>query len=239
MDQKTAERLMQKSTLPKHITEILNRIEALGYAAYMVGGAVRNRLLGLAVTDYDISAGIPFDALCKLFAWETAWENSFFGSVHLKDGTDITLFRRECGYSDFRHPDHITFGCAPEEDLLRRDFTVNAVAYSPCRGFVDVCGGLSDIEARICRTVGDPDLRFGEDPLRILRAVRFCRTCGLTPEPLTLCAAVRCMRLLGKLKADALKKEMSQLEKSGSLHKIDAFTEIIDYCFEITGNSSL
>ncbi len=163
--------------IPKDISELLNKLEDSGYEAYIVGGAVRDAIMNRPCHDYDITTSAAPEVTKQIFSQlKTVDTGIKHGTVTVLTGAnavEITVFRCEGSYSDGRHPDIITFTDDVTEDLKRRDFTVNAIAYSEKRGFVDPFGGISDIENKIIRCVGDPEKRFTEDKLRLLRAVRF------------------------------------------------------------------
>lgn len=163
--------------LPEDAARALEKLESAGWESYAVGGCVRDSLLGIEPHDWDLCTAAPPEAMKKVFAGERVIE------IGLKHGTltllapsgplEITTFRTESGYSDCRHPDRVSFVRDIHADLARRDFTVNAMAYSPVRGLRDDFGGREDLRNGVLRCVGDPGERFREDALRILRALRF------------------------------------------------------------------
>ncbi len=163
--------------IPDDISELLKRLEYSGHEAYIVGGAVRDGIMGRECNDYDITTSADPYQIKQVFSHMRTVDTGIkHGTVTVLTGShsvEVTVFRCEGSYSDGRHPDSVTFSKSIKEDLQRRDFTINAIAYSPQRGFVDLYGGICDIEKRIVRCVGDPEKRFAEDKLRILRAVRF------------------------------------------------------------------
>ena len=176
--------------LPEYIQNCIDLLENAGFAAYAVGGCVRDACLGLTPHDYDLcTSALPeqTEAVFRDYRLVLAGEKHGTVTVITEDGpVEITTFRTEGGYRDNRHPDWVKFLPEIEGDLARRDFTVNAMAYSPKRGFADPFGGRADLENHILRAVGDPASRFREDSLRILRGVRFAARFGLTPEENTL-----------------------------------------------------
>lgn len=176
--------------LPQYVENCIDILEKAGYAAYAVGGCVRDSALGLVPQDYDLcTAALPetIKALFSSFRLVLAGEKHGTVGVITDEGVvEITTFRTEGGYRDSRHPDWVRFVPDIEADLARRDFTVNAMAYSPSRGLSDPFGGMQDLHNRILRAVGDPAVRFTEDALRILRGVRFSLRYRLTPEQRTL-----------------------------------------------------
>jgi tRNA nucleotidyltransferase/poly(A) polymerase len=173
--------------------DVLHRLWEHGHAAYLVGGTVRDGLLDRATDNSDLSTDAVPERVLELFPNGT-YQNRF-GTV-LVDGAEITTFRQDHRYGDHRRPDEVTFTDDPVADLARRDFTVNAIAWGRRdphdeAGFLDPIGGREDLDARILRAVGDPDERFGEDALRLLRAARLAPQVGLTIEPDTLAAMAR------------------------------------------------
>lgn len=179
-------------TLPDYVLECINALEGAGFAAYAVGGCVRDCCLGLIPHDYDLCTNAAPEQIKSVFAGRRlVLAGEKHGTVSVTAGkalVEITTFRAEGGYTDNRHPGWVSFVPTVEEDLARRDFTVNAMAYSPTRGFIDPYGGRQDLENHVLRAVGDPAARFQEDALRILRGVRFAVRFGLTPEAATMAA---------------------------------------------------
>jgi putative nucleotidyltransferase with HDIG domain len=166
---------------------VLDRLWSAGHAGFLVGGGVRDALLGRGADDWDIATDATPERLLELFP-EGRYENRF-GTV-LVDDVQVTTFRRDHQYPDHRRPESVTFTDSLEEDLARRDFTVNAIAWGrsagqSAPGIADPTGGLTDLEARVLRAVGDPDRRFEEDALRLLRAARLAAQVGLRIEPAT------------------------------------------------------
>ena len=173
--------------LPKPVLQCIQALEDRGFAAYAVGGCVRDACLGLVPQDYDLcTAALPEETEavfrdCRLVL--AGKKHGTIGVVTESGVIEITTFRKEGTYRDNRHPDWVCFVPQIEEDLARRDFTVNAMAYSPIRGYADPFGGREDLQKGILRAVGDPVRRFEEDSLRILRGVRFAVRYGLTVDP--------------------------------------------------------
>ncbi len=168
--------------LPRGVQKALTALEQAGYPAYVVGGAVRDHLRGVTPHDFDLCTAATPEETRQVFAQERVAETGLkHGTVTvLLDGAplEITSFRVEGRYSDGRHPDQVRFVRDLESDLARRDFTVNAIAFSPTRGLQDPFGGQADIQARRLRAVGDPEHRFSEDALRILRGLRLMAETG-------------------------------------------------------------
>ena len=175
--------------LPEYVTECIDALESAGFAAYAVGGCVRDACLGLTPQDYDLcTAALPEQTEAVFSHRKLVLTGKKHGTVGIITGggvVEITTYRTEGSYQDNRHPDWVEFVTAVEEDLSRRDFTVNAMAYSPIRGFADPFGGREDLKNGILRAVGDPELRFREDSLRILRGIRFAARFRLTPDAAT------------------------------------------------------
>ncbi len=170
--------------LPEYVQRILQTLEDAGFAAYLAGGCVRDSLLGLVPHDYDMTTNAAPSAMAELFGVGCDCSAAAFGTV-IVEGVEITTFRKEGTYTDARHPETVTFTDSLEEDLARRDFTCNAMAFSPKTGLIDPFGGQEDLQKGILRCVGVPQKRFREDALRILRGLRFLAKFGFTADPLT------------------------------------------------------
>ena len=173
--------------LPPSVQYCIRLLEDAGFTAYAVGGCVRDALLGLTPHDYDLCTNALAADICTVFREHTlvrsGEKHGTIGVVIEKEVIEITTFRAEGDYSDSRHPDWVRFVGDIQDDLARRDFTVNAMAYSPRDGIIDPWGGRQDLQAKVLRTVGDPETRFREDALRILRGIRFAVRYGLQTEP--------------------------------------------------------
>ena len=176
--------------LPAQVLFCMEKLKSAGFSVYAVGGCVRDSLLGLTPHDYDLCTNATPEQLQEVFRELplvlNGTKHGTVGVIIDHQNYEITTFRTEGGYTDSRHPDWVRFVDEIEEDLARRDFTVNAMAYSPERGYVDPWGGAADLKNHILRTVGNPEQRFREDALRILRGVRFAIRFGLEPEAQTL-----------------------------------------------------
>ena len=201
--------------LPEQVLTCIHTLEEAGYAAYCVGGCVRDSLLGLTPHDYDLCTNATPDQIAALFSHHTlvrsGEKHGTIGVVFEKNVYEITTFRTEGGYQDSRHPDWVRFVPTVQEDLSRRDFTVNAMAYNPKEGLVDPFGGQDDLQNKILRAVGEPSLRFTEDALRILRGVRFALRFHLTAEPKTQEAMFRLTPLMDKLARERVFDELCKL----------------------------
>lgn len=175
---------------------IVRRLVAAGHQAYFVGGCVRDLLLGREPTDYDVSTDATPDEVMRLFANTVAVGAQFGVVLVAEDSTqvEVATFRADGRYTDGRHPDEVRFARQPEEDVRRRDFTVNGLLFDPLKNeCLDFVGGREDIRRGVIRTIGEPKERLGEDKLRMLRAVRFAARFGYTIEPDTF-AAIRELR---------------------------------------------
>ena len=201
--------------LPKPVMQCMTLLENAGFACYCVGGCVRDWLLGLTPHDYDLCTAATPDQIKAIFAdRQLVLAGAKHGTVGVvADGgvIEITTFRTESGYQDNRHPDHVEFVTDIAADLARRDFTVNAMAWSPNRGLCDPFGGTRDLEAKILRAVGDPAARFQEDSLRILRGVRFAVRFRLQPEEHTLAAMKNLAHLMDNLARERVFDELCKL----------------------------
>ena len=173
-------------TIPGPVETALRLLEEAGVRAVLVGGCVRDALMGIAPHDYDIAAGAPPERLKEVFAaYHLILDGEKHGTVTpVIDHTpvEITAFRTDGAYPDGRHPDSVTFTPSLEEDLRRRDFTINAMAWNPKDGLCDPYGGQEDLKAHVIRCVGEPDKRLTEDALRVLRGLRFAARLGFSIE---------------------------------------------------------
>ena len=204
-----------KLILPRPVEKILSRFHEGGYRADIVGGCVRDKLLLKEPNDYDITTNAAPDAVKALFSdCRTVDTGIKHGTVTLlfEGGAyEITTWRVEGKYLDNRRPSSVSFAKDISEDLSRRDFTVNAIAYSYTYGLTDLFGGREDIEAKILRSVGDPTARFREDALRILRALRFSATLGFAIEENTARAIRAEKALLHNISAERIYQELYKL----------------------------
>ena len=194
--------------------EVCQTLQSAGYEAYIVGGSVRDALLGRAVSDWDVTT----DALPEQVQAEfrrtipTGIQHGTVTVMVSHEPIEVTTFRGEGAYTDGRRPDQVTFGVPLREDLARRDFVINAIAYDPiARSLVDPFGGAADIEARLIRAVGDPVERFGEDGLRVMRAVRFAATLEFELDPATEAAIPGALGSLAKVSVERVRVELLKL----------------------------
>ena len=201
--------------LPQYVLSCIDALEAAGFSAYAVGGCVRDACLGLPPHDYDICTGALPEETESVFSGHrlvlAGKKHGTVGVITDSGVVEITTFRTEGGYADNRHPDWVKFVPSIEEDLARRDFTVNAMAYSPTQGFADPFGGREDLKNHVLRAVGDPTTRFTEDSLRILRGVRFAVKYGLAPEPATEKAMNDLAPLMDNLARERVFEELCKL----------------------------
>lgn len=215
---------MSLPELPEFALAVLDRLESAGFEAYAVGGCVRDPLLGLAPSDWDVTTDARPERVAELFS-EPPFRAVPTGIAHgtvtvLSSGepVEVTTYRIDGDYSDCRRPDSVCFTSSLEADLARRDFTINAMAYSPRRGLIDPFGGQDDLAARLIRCVGEPERRFSEDALRILRAVRFAAVLtvqgsevGFELDGRTADAAVGLRGLLAKISRERVSVELVKL----------------------------
>ena len=173
-----------KINLPEKVHTIITTLQQNGYEAYAVGGCVRDSILGRKPGDWDITTSAMPEETKALFekTFDTGIEHGTVTVLLDKEGFEVTTYRIDGKYEDSRHPKEVTFTRSLKEDLLRRDFTINAMAYNETDGLVDIFGGIEDLEKKVIRCVGDAKARFSEDALRILRGVRFAAQLGFEIE---------------------------------------------------------
>ena len=217
--------------LPEPIKLCITALENAGYAAYAVGGCVRDACLGLTPHDYDLcTSALPLqtEEVFRNYRLVLAGEKHGTVTVITEGGpVEITTFRTEGGYRDNRHPDWVKFVPDVEGDLARRDYTVNAMAYSPTRGFADPFGGREDLKNHILRAVGEPEARFREDSLRILRGVRFAARFGLVPEETTREAMLSQAQLMENLARERVHDELCKLLLMAKAEDLTRFAPIL------------
>lgn len=223
-----------KLNFPKYAKICQQTIEKAGFEASFVGGCVRDGLLGRACDDIDITTNALPEDIISLFP-HTAPTGLKHGTVTvIVDGkhVEVTTYRTEEGYSDCRHPEGVRFVTDIKEDLSRRDFTINAMAYSDKTGLIDLFGGVSDLESRIIRTVGIPDERLGEDALRILRAYRFASVLGFSLEKNLVRASERLAHLLKNVSGERILTELVKLSSGICVQAICEFLSVsaLSFC---------
>ena len=217
--------------LPENVLYCLNALKEKGYQAFVVGGCVRDHLLGLEPQDHDICTDATPEQIANVFSHcelvRNGEKHGTIGVVLDHELYEITTFRTEGSYSDSRHPDWVEFVTDIKEDLARRDFTVNAMAYAPETGIIDPWGGREDLADSILRTVGDAHARFTEDALRILRGVRFAVRFRLTPEENTLAAMNELAPLMDNLARERLFLELCKLIVHVTWEDLMLYTPVI------------
>lgn len=207
--------------IPLSARRVLAVLEGAGHEAWVVGGWVRDALLALPPHDVDICCSARWEdakqvlQAADIAVHETGTAHGTITAVVDGDPIEVTTFREEGAYSDHRHPDGVRFVAEAEADLARRDFTINAMAYHPERGLLDPYGGRADLAAGIIRAVGDPDERFGEDALRILRAVRFAARMGFAIEERTHAALEARAGDLAFVAQERIGQELAGIVESG------------------------
>lgn len=207
-----------KIDLPKEAEAILKKFNKAGYEIYIVGGAVRDIIMGRPTNDWDFTTNATPDEILKVVPG--GLYNNQFGTVFTDNSEDsdrpyeLTTFRTEEGYEDFRHPTKITWGKSLEEDLARRDFTINALALNKDLEVVDQYGGQKDIENKLIKAVGDPGARFSEDALRMMRAVRIASELGFKIDNETFDAIKKNSALINKIAKERVKDELFKLLSS-------------------------
>ncbi len=193
----------------------LKRLESHGYEAYVVGGCVRDSLLGRIPNDWDLTTNATPEETATVFAdCTTVGFGKKHGTmmvVYRNEPLEITTYRLDGRYQDHRHPSSVTFSKRLSDDLSRRDFTINAMAYHPDRGLVDLFGGQEDLKRQLVRCVGVPNARFEEDGLRILRAVRFASVLGFSLESETSRAVSSRSELLAEIAGERIREEWNKL----------------------------
>ena len=201
--------------IPPPVSFVLERLCGAGYTAYCVGGCVRDCLMGKTPSDYDVTTSAKPDEMQVVFSdcrvVETGLKHGTLTVVTGGMNIEITTYRIDGAYGDCRHPENVTFTDRLSDDLCRRDFTVNAMAYSPCDGLIDLYGGQDDLGCHVIRCVGRARERFTEDGLRMLRALRFSSTLGFTPDRECADAIHELTPLLGKISRERIYSEMTKL----------------------------
>jgi poly(A) polymerase len=201
---------------------IVERLRASGHTAWFVGGCVRDLLLGRAAKDFDVATSAQPDELLRLFPG-AGQVGAHFGVVLVReDGAqvEVATFRSDLEYADGRRPEGVRFETDPRQDALRRDFTINALFLDPASGEVlDFTGGKADLEAKLIRAIGDPEQRFREDRLRLLRAVRFAARLGFTIDAETFRAMQRLAPLIHSVSAERVRDEIGRILTEGGARR--------------------
>lgn len=220
-------------SLPTQVNSILNKLNSAGFEAYIVGGCVRDLLLGITPTDYDITTSATPDEMLEIFK-----ENRII-ETGIKHGTltvieddmpfEITTYRIDDDYTDNRHPNAVVFTRSLSKDLARRDFTVNAMAYHPKKGITDNFDGIVDLKSKLIRTVGNPNERFLEDALRIMRGIRFASVLDFDIEEKTADAIIQNKNLLKNVSNERICSEFIKLLCGKNAGKyLKAFAEVVN-----------
>ena len=221
--------------MPKNVDIAINLLQSAGFEAYAVGGCVRDSLLGKTPNDWDITTSAKPEDMKSVFAdfhcIDTGIKHGTVTVVIDGEPLEITTFRLDGEYEDNRHPKSVTFTSNLGADLGRRDFTVNAMAYSKKTGTVDLFGGQNDLKNKIIRCVGDPDRRFNEDALRILRALRFASALDFDIEEKTAQSLLKNRALLGNISEERIAKELLKLVCGKGAKRI--LTDFAPVLFEI------
>lgn len=228
--------------LPDNVTAIISRLEANGFSAYAAGGAVRDIIMDRPPNDYDIATSATPGEIKGIFpkTIDTGLKHGTVTVVYNKAGYEVTTYRRDGEYRDGRHPENVEFVKSPREDAARRDFTINAMLYNPSGVLLDYFDGREDIKRRLVRCVGNPEKRFKEDALRMLRAVRFCAQLSFRIEESTWRAIKKCAMLIKKVSAERICAEINKILLSDNpdyirkLHECGILVYImpeLDRCF--------
>lgn len=205
-------------TLPTKVKQIISRLEKADFEAYAVGGCVRDSILGRSPEDWDITTSAKPEEVKRLFSTtiDTGLQHGTVTVVIEKEGFEVTTFRLDGDYTDGRHPDRVAFTSSLTEDLRRRDFTINAMAYSEKRGLIDEFDGERDLEDGVIRAVGDACERFSEDALRMLRAIRFAGQLNFKIADETFDAIKELSPNIAKVSVERIAKELEKLLLSGN-----------------------
>lgn len=230
--------------LPESVLRAINLLSCAGFDAYVVGGAVRDALRGLTPHDFDICTSARPEEIKTVFdgflTIDTGIKHGTVTVIIDSLGIEITTFRIESGYSDFRRPDSVTFVRSLEADLSRRDFTINAMAFNPKTGLCDPFGGREDLKNGIIRCVGDADTRFREDALRILRALRFEAETGFKVEDKSATSVKKQAGLLANIASERVREELCRILTAPYVGRVmesypEVFGEIIPEIVPLIG----
>ena len=193
----------------------IDLLKSNGFEAFLIGGSVRDYIMGLPIGDIDITTNATpqqvKSVFCDFRVIETGIKHGTVTVLIDNEPLEITTYRSEGAYSDNRHPDCVTFSQSLSDDVVRRDFTMNAIAYDFSDGFCDLVGGIKDINNQTIRCIGDAETRFREDALRILRALRFSSVLGFSIEKNTEKAIHKCKDLLKNISAERIREEFTKL----------------------------
>ena len=214
--------------LPQDVDNIIGKLEAAGYEAYAVGGCVRDSILGREPDDWDITTSATPSEIKEIFrrTVDTGIQHGTVTVLMHGTGYEVTTYRIDGIYEDSRHPKEVSFTDDLTKDLERRDFTINAMAYNKTRGLVDVFDGIGDLDRRLIRCVGDPNERFSEDALRMMRAVRFAAQLGYDIDEATASAIRDKADTLAKVSAERIMTELTKLIMSDN-------PDMLRNCYEL------
>lgn len=223
--------------IPGYITSVLDILYNNGFEGYLVGGCVRDAMMGTMPHDFDLTTNALPDEMLRIFSGhriiETGLKHGTVTVVSEGENVEITTYRIDGTYLDNRRPSDVTFTRSLGEDLSRRDFTVNALAYSPKDGLVDLFGGMADLENAVIRCVGEPDRRFGEDGLRIMRALRFAAVLGFDIHKDTSLSIHNSKHLLSNISAERIYAELKKLLCGKSAADVICeYSEVFFHVFE-------
>jgi tRNA nucleotidyltransferase (CCA-adding enzyme) len=217
-----------KFRIPHKVNDIIDELTRQGFEAYVVGGCVRDMVLGREPEDWDITtSATPFEVK-KIFrrTVDTGIQHGTVTVMLDKDHYEVTTYRLDGEYEDNRHPKEVSFTSSLTEDLKRRDFTINAMAYNEKEGFIDLFGGMEDLKKGLIRCVGSAVERFDEDALRILRAVRFSAQLGFVIEPETMKAVMAKVAHLNNISAERIRVELTKLLLSNHPDRLKILSEV-------------
>lgn len=222
--------------IPNYISNVLNILYSNGFEGYLVGGCVRDAMMGSVPHDFDLTTNATPDEMLRIFSGfriiETGLKHGTVTVVSEGENVEITTYRIDGTYLDNRRPSDVTFTRNLEEDLSRRDFTVNALAYSPKDGLVDMFGGVDDLKAGVIRCVGNPDKRFGEDGLRIMRALRFSSVLKFLIDDATSKSIHSNKHLLKNISAERIYVELKKLVcGAGASDIIRDYSDVFEFLF--------
>lgn len=237
---------MNKPDLPNDVAWILKKLNENGFEGYIVGGCVRDAIMGIAPHDWDMTTSATPQEIKSIFnhTVDTGIKHGTVTVVLNGENYEITTYRVEGDYKDCRHPSHVSFTRDLHEDLLRRDFTMNAIAYCQSEGYVDIFGGIEDIDRKIIRGVGDASERFREDALRMLRAIRFSVQLDFEIEEKTKEALKENAALIEKISAERIREELTKTITGNALNRLPVLWETgllkyisIELCESVEKNS--
>lgn len=219
---------MNNIIMPPSVKLILNKLNKNGYEAFIVGGCVRDSIMGIKPKDWDITTNASPVEVKKIFnhTIDTGLKHGTVSVIESQQAFEVTTYRIDGNYLDSRHPEYVIFTSSLEEDLRRRDFTINSMAYNDMQGIVDPYGGMRDIKLNIIRAVGDPIKRFEEDALRILRAIRFSARFNYEIEEKTFMAMSLISKNLRDISNERIRDELLKTINSNHPEKLLLYNEI-------------